>query len=379
MPKFSFLLFLFAPLLGQEVFLEPVKPNIHIQELLYEPYYDYSLLETKEASRFSSDFTITKESLKKWDRLVKTYFHERPHNPGAVTRVFTYLYTAQADFAFVAQEIHGELKGSLDPISLGIIRLFYPLFPSPKNMQIDTFSLILADIVLQKFRKRANEENQSTGGLEQYFAGQQASNYQPEFGKNILKWKTWVLQPYVTKLVPPPPPIYDQVIWQAQIEGVINSMQSATQEEIAFAKKWGNFFTEGWLEIANHFFFSQTEDLDKIFFVRYTNAIGLYDSLINCLEAKYTYLIPPPHVLDPKIKPFVPVFDYPSYPSVHTVVSVTSATILGHFFPDHAQKWLDLAARIGESRVYSGANYQIDVTSGKEAGRRIAERVLLEW
>ena len=345
----------------------------------YNPYFDYSDKKLKAIERLDSKHIVTKQSLEKWDLLLTNYLHKRPFSPGRAIRLFTYLYLAQADFAYISQKIHGEIKGSFDPVSFGLIRLFYPLFPLPKSMISDEYSIILGQLVIEKYKQRLQREEVSERELENYFSFHHLGSRNPDFGKNILGWLPWMLPPFATKFTPAPPGIDNKQVWKAQLEAVLKANKNASEKQKKIAEHWGNFFEKNggnWIQIANDYLLSHPVDIDKAIYTRRLLTIAIYDTLIAAFEAKYTYLINPPYLEDRNILPFVDVFYYPSYPSVHAMVSYVSALILSHFFPDHTKEWIDLALEVGQSRIWAGVNYPIDVKAAIHVGKELYQRII---
>lgn len=381
--RYSFLLLLFLlvmPLHGQTITLEKEKLPLHVEENLYEPYYDYSAEKIKEIIALSTHLNVTKESLRKWDLFLENYLHT--FSAGKAVRVFTYLYAAQADFSYISQEIHGEIKGSLDPLSLKIIRLFFPFFPAPETMVSDEFSIALAEMIIAKYEARLKREEISEKEMTEYFSVEQWGGAQSALGKNILGWLSWVLPSFSVKYTPAPPSLNDYSFWDEQLKLVLKAYENITEEQKKFTEYWGGFLEQGggsWFKISNDYLFSHSIDLDKILYIRMYLAFSAYDALITSFGAKYTHQIPPPYVRNKKIVPFVEYFYYPSYPSAHAMVSFVMAHLLGHFFPEKKEEWLQLAEKVGQSRVWGGANYPIDIEIAKKVAESLYVQILLEW
>ena len=376
-----FSILLSFPLFGQVIPLKNEDLPFRVEENLYEPYYEYSTEQIKEIKSIPTEFIVTKKSLEKWDALLADYINTLPFSIGQAVQVLTYLYTAQADFSYISQEIHGEIKGSLDPVSLETIRLFFPLFPAPKDLAADEFSIILARMVVEKYKKRLKREESSEKEMADYFSLHQWGENEPVVGKNILGWLPWVMPPFSLKFMPAPPPLTNQSFWSLQLEEALHAYQNATEEQKKFAKHWDSFFQrEGnWLKTANDYLLSHPVDLDKILYVREYLSFAIYDAMITAFQAKYTYLIPPPYLKNKKIVPIVEFYNYPSYPSVNAMVSFVSAYLLGHFFPDKKQEWFELAEKISESRIWAGVNYPIDIEIAEKGAKIMYRRILLEW
>ncbi|HET6319948.1 MAG TPA: phosphatase PAP2 family protein, partial [Chloroflexota bacterium] len=64
-----------------------------------------------------------------------------------------------------------------------------------------------------------------------------------------------------------------------------------------------------------------------------------------------------------------------SFPSGHTAASFASAWVLSTVWPRRAPAFFSLAATVGLSRIYVGAHYPGDVTSGALAGLVLADLI----
>lgn len=351
-------------------------PFLLIADEGHKTHFFYSEKEMQRVEHLDSQNLITEESLKKWDQLLSKYLKNKPSGVAEnVLRIFTYLYTAQKDFAFLSKQMHGDFKGSIDPISLEVIRFFYPFFPLPRQWEVDEYSIVLAEMVLEKLKQRFKEEK----AAERTLSISHWTSQVPDFGKNILSWGTWVVPSITLKTTAAPPSSQSTDFWKKQIDEVRKANENISQEQKEIVRYWGNFFDpEGgdWIEITNKYLFSHTIDLETIINVRSLATMAMYDSLIVAFEAKYTFTIIAPYVADKNIKIFIKKLYYPSYPSVHSAISYAAATVLSHFFPEHKLKWELLAEESGQSRIWAGMNYPIDVVAGKEIGTKVADHVL---
>ncbi len=344
----------------------------------YTPFYTYPIKRVNLLKQIPTKHSITKESLQKWDNLLSNYLDYQPFMSGKGVRIFAYLYAAQADFAFLSGSIEGQFSGSIDPVSLGIIRLFYPRFPKPQGMVTDEYSIVLAQMIVEKYKKGMQTENAAQKETIGYFSVQKWGYSHPDLGHNILGWLPWYISPFALRLTPAPPSLSNKTFWSDQLQAVLEANKKASEEQKKRAIYWGNFFEKaggGWIELANDYLFSHPVEMEKLLYVRHFLASGIYDTLIVTFEAKYTYSVPPPYLENKTIKPLVPVFNYPSYPSVHAMTSSLSATLLGHFFPENAKHWKELAEQIGQSRIWAGVNYPIDIVVGESTGEKIFQQL----
>jgi membrane-associated phospholipid phosphatase len=99
--------------------------------------------------------------------------------------------------------------------------------------------------------------------------------------------------------------------------------------------------------------------------------VALFDAGIACWKAKFAYWLARPNQLDPEIKPYIAVPNFPSYTSGHATFSGAAAEVLASLFPDEAESLRALAEEAAISRVYGGIHYPFDSETGLQMGRRI--------
>ncbi len=76
--------------------------------------------------------------------------------------------------------------------------------------------------------------------------------------------------------------------------------------------------------------------------------------------------------------PFLHIVDY-SFPSLHTLISFSLATVAARFVPRYQAYWYGYALFVGVSRVYLEAHYLSDVIAGALIGYLIADAVIALW
>jgi len=98
--------------------------------------------------------------------------------------------------------------------------------------------------------------------------------------------------------------------------------------------------------------------------------MGLYDSLIASMNAKYTYCVPRPiHSLLKKPQT-------PSYPSGHAAQAGTAEVILSYFFPKASDMWNQIADDSSQSRIWGGVHTHQETIEGERLGRQVGESTL---
>jgi len=68
--------------------------------------------------------------------------------------------------------------------------------------------------------------------------------------------------------------------------------------------------------------------------------------------------------------------NHPSYPSNHACISGTVGLILDVQFPDQGGRYSAMAREAGDSRVYGGIHYPMDLEQGYVIARKVAARAL---
>jgi membrane-associated phospholipid phosphatase len=95
------------------------------------------------------------------------------------------------------------------------------------------------------------------------------------------------------------------------------------------------------------------------------------DALIACWDAKFTYWAPRPAMVDPSITTVFVTPNHPSYPSAHSCISSSQATVLGQLFPRDAGRFSDLSKQAGEARIMAGIHFRSDIKAGETLGRQV--------
>ena len=103
-------------------------------------------------------------------------------------------------------------------------------------------------------------------------------------------------------------------------------------------------------------------------------ASSLYDAFIASQDGKFTYWYIRPPQLDPAIVPLFPVPNFPSYPSNHATFSTTRSEMLAYLFPVHADEIRGIGKEGGDSRIWAGIHYPIDLDAGNQLGKAVAQK-----
>ncbi len=127
-------------------------------------------------------------------------------------------------------------------------------------------------------------------------------------------------------------------------------------------------------------------------------AIGLFDGFISCWEAKYTFNYVRPETfinkyINKEWTPLIQTPPFPEYPSGHSVVSGSAATVLTHFFGDNYAYTDSIEAQFGLpirqfksfneaareasiSRLYGGIHFMPALTNGNLQGIKVGNNVV---
>lgn len=127
-------------------------------------------------------------------------------------------------------------------------------------------------------------------------------------------------------------------------------------------------------------------------------SIGIHEAFISCWDEKYrsNYIRPVTVIqefIDPNWNPILYTPNFPEYPSGHSVVSASAATILTHFFgsdfkfidstevpygmsPRSYNSFFEAADEAAISRLYGGIHFMPAIENGKTQGRLVGQHVL---
>ena len=100
----------------------------------------------------------------------------------------------------------------------------------------------------------------------------------------------------------------------------------------------------------------------------------MFDAQIGCWDEKLRSWLVRPWKADPAITTFLPVGtpNHPSYPSGHSCLSASAASVLSMFFPEHTAQLDAMVVQAGLSRMYGGIHYRFDISAGQTLGRNVA-------
>jgi PAP2 superfamily protein len=201
----------------------------------------------------------------------------------------------------------------------------------------------------------------------------------PPLGPRLGEMRTFVLTTG-SEFRASPPPAYDSPAFRATVAEVRTISDHRTNEQVRIAQYWetlsGSYAAGLWNDIARGAIssrgLSEAESARVLALVHMTAV----DATIACHDSKYTYWVPRPTQADPTIRLAIAVPNHPSYPSNHACISGAVGLVLDAQFPDASGRYFAMGREAGESRVYGGIHYRIDIDEGYVIARKVAARAL---
>jgi membrane-associated phospholipid phosphatase len=175
---------------------------------------------------------------------------------------------------------------------------------------------------------------------------------------------------------PAPPPAFGSAEFNAALAEIRAISDGLTPEQLEITKRWapqGPAFMNGvaaGMIVDNH---RSERESARIFAL--ANMAG-FDVLNACFDAKFAYYFVRPTQADPMIKLTIPLPNHPSYPSGHSCITATYATVIASAFPEETETLDAMVVEAGLSRMYGGLHYRFDCEVGQELGRQVAQQVL---
>jgi len=177
---------------------------------------------------------------------------------------------------------------------------------------------------------------------------------------------------------PAAPPAFGSEAFNADLAEIATLAVNRTDAQRAIALYWnlptGTHTPVGyWNAVTAGYIASRAMDeraATRVFAL--TNA-AMMDALIGCWEAKYYYWTMRPSQANALISMTFGLPNHPSYPSGHSCVSSSAATVLAHLFPERKEEVTGWVAEGGLSRMYAGIHYRFDITGGQDLGRGVGE------
>jgi hypothetical protein len=178
----------------------------------------------------------------------------------------------------------------------------------------------------------------------------------------------------------PPPPAYGSPEFQRQVKEVRSVSDARTNEQVRVAQFWENLngaFAAGtWNQVARAAMAAQ--GLDEATTARNLAVMHVagFDGVVACHDAKYTYWVPRPTQVDSGITLAVGVPNHPSYPSNHSCISGAIGWVLDALLPGSNGQYTAMGLEAGQSRLYGGIHYPMDMEAGNAIAAKVAAKAL---
>ena len=180
---------------------------------------------------------------------------------------------------------------------------------------------------------------------------------------------------------PAPPPAFQSATFNTELAEIKTLSDTRTPQQLAIAQKWnygnGTYTPPGyWNELASQLI--QANGLNEREATHVFALMGAagFDAMIGCWEAKYHYWLIRPWQAQAGITLPIGAPNHPSYPSGHSCVSSSVATVLADFFPSETSNLNAQIAEAGMSRMYGGIHYRTDISAGEQLGRSTAQHAI---
>jgi hypothetical protein len=178
----------------------------------------------------------------------------------------------------------------------------------------------------------------------------------------------------------PPPPAYESPEFRAQVAEIRVIADTRTDEQIRIAQYWetlsGSYSAGLWNDVARNAISSHGLDEAESAQALAQVHMASVDATIACHDSKYVYWVPRPTQADPGITLAIGVPNHPSYPSNHACISGAIGLVLDARFPDQRGRYFAMARQAGDSRMYGGIHYRIDLDQGFVIANKVAARAL---
>jgi PAP2 superfamily protein len=178
----------------------------------------------------------------------------------------------------------------------------------------------------------------------------------------------------------PPPPAFGSEAFQAQVRQVRAVADARSNAQLRIAQYWenlgGSFAAGAWNAVARSAIAARGLDEASSARTLALMHMAAFDANLACHDSKYVYWVPRPTQADPKITLAIGVPNHPSYPSNHACISGAIGLVLDATLPGTDGRYEAMGQQAGESRVYAGIHYRMDLDAGFEIARKVAARAL---
>ncbi|HET7526317.1 MAG TPA: hypothetical protein VFK10_10285, partial [Burkholderiaceae bacterium] len=201
----------------------------------------------------------------------------------------------------------------------------------------------------------------------------------PPLGPNLGNVRTFFLASGADYRAPSPP-AYGSEAFQAEVRQVRTVSDNRTNSQVRIAQYWenltGSYSAGNWNTVARSAMAARGFDEASTARTLALMHMASFDANVACHDSKYVYWVPRPTQADPQITLPIGVPNHPSYPSNHACISGSIGRVLDATLPSTNGMYEAMGRQAGESRVYAGIHYPMDVDTGLDIARKVAARAL---
>ena len=316
-------------------------------------------------------------------------------NPGTEARILTYLSVAQNNAIVAAEDTkdhgnHASPAAAAAGASLVVLKSFFPLDAALLDGKLLAQRAATAWPGEQQKDFAAGEAvGRTIGALVVVYAATDRVGLTPApanpggpgnwTGVNTLRGfygaRTFALLSG-DQFRPGPPPAFGSAAFNAALAEIRSLSDHLSPAQLAIAQLWNNRGPAYMNSVAVDLITSHHNSEREAARVLALANMAAFDVLNACFDAKLAYYLIRPSQADPQIHLPIGLPNHPSYPSGHSCITASYATVLANAFPDEAGRLDAMVEEAGVSRMYGGLHYRFDCDVGHVLGRQVAEFVL---
>ena len=316
-------------------------------------------------------------------------------NPGIEARILTYLSVAQNNAIVAAEDTkdrgnHASPAAAAAGASLVVLKSFFPLDAALLDGKLVAQRAATAWPGEQQKDFAAGEAvGRTIGALVVVYAATDRVGLTPApanpggpgnwTGVNTLRGfygaRTFALLSG-DQFRPGPPPAFGSAAFNAALAEIRSLSDHLSPAQLAIAQLWNNRGPAYMNSVAVDLITSHHNSEREAARVLALANMAAFDVLNACFDAKLAYYLIRPSQADPQIHLPIGLPNHPSYPSGHSCITASYATVLANAFPDEAVRLDAMVEEAGVSRMYGGLHYRFDCDVGHVLGRQVAEFVL---
>lgn len=180
---------------------------------------------------------------------------------------------------------------------------------------------------------------------------------------------------------PAPPPSTSSTQFRNELREVKQVSSRLTRSQLAIAYKWNdgagtptppghwNFIAHPYIASAGY---SEVRAARAFALLN----MAMHNAAVGCWDTKYAYFNPRPSQMDPSIRTYIGLPNFPAYTSGHSTFSAAACEVLSYLFPAAAGSFAADRDEASISRLYGAIHYRSDIEIGKVCGERLASYVL---